>query len=102
MLRGASMLDSLYKTFKDSTAEKEKLAEKKKLIGDIVLALDTVSFHDKNRYLNLFWEKFLPNNAYFMAFKRYDAQKDEMRKELRERYHNVFQKYLESLKNGKH
>jgi predicted aminopeptidase len=103
ILRGATALDSLYHSFdelKKNNAEDSilKLNEKRKLILQIVSALDTVTFHHPEKYHALFSENRLPNNAYFMNFKRYDAQKDEMKKQLHEIFNADIKKYLDFLK----
>jgi len=97
MLLAHDKLDSLYKTF-ESLAEEKKASLKSEMIAEIVLSLDTVSFHNKNRYSTLFEER-KPNNAYFMNFVRYDSQKEEMRIELNKKFSGNIHQYLESVKN---
>src|SRR5207237_999402 len=65
ILHGATVLDSLYKSFTAATDSLTKEKEKRKIILQIVTSLDTVSFHDTARYHSLFSEKHLPNNAFF-------------------------------------
>jgi predicted aminopeptidase len=97
MLRGNEKLDSLYKTFSSTDDENLKRQKKEETIKAIVATLDTVSFHNKARYLRIFSEA-LPNNAYFLAFKRYDSQKEEMKKELKEKFKSNIKAYLDFLK----
>ena len=97
MLLAHDKLDSLYKTF-EGLAEEKKASFKSEMIAEIVLSLDTVSFHNKNRYSTLFEER-KPNNAYFMNFVRYDSQKEEMRIELNKKFSGNIHQYLESVKN---
>jgi predicted aminopeptidase len=99
MLLAHDKLDSLYKTF-DNLPDEKKASLKSELISEIVLSLDTVSFHNKNRYASLFKER-KPNNAYFMNFVRYDSQKEEMRKELNEKFSGDIEGYLEFVKKEK-
>ena len=101
MLSGTHLLDSLYSAMKDSPVIFKKSA-KNKMIAEIIHSLDTVSFRSKTRYKNLFKEN-IPNNAYFLDFIRYDAQKDEMKKELIEKFHGTIRNYIEYLKanNGR-
>jgi predicted aminopeptidase len=98
MLSGAKQLDSLYQSFTQNETRGKKATLKQQLIGEIVSSLDTVSFHNKKRYAKIFSVNHLPNNAYFLGFTRYDAQKEEMKKELREKFHHDIKKYLYELK----
>jgi len=107
ILRGATALDSLYHSFGESQKNNHedsvlKTNAKTKLILQIASALDTVSFHHPEKYKSLFSENRLPNNAYFMNYKRYDAQKDEMKKQLRDTFKGDIRKYLDFLKKGGH
>ncbi len=96
MLIGTEMLDSLYKAMNDSLTILKKTA-KKKMIASIVQSLDTVSFHAKSRYKNVF--KFrTPNNAYFLDFVRYDSEKEEMKKELSEQYNGNIKAYIDHVR----
>ena len=76
------------------TKEEKKMA----IIHTLVNALDTVSFHNKTRYMKIFSET-LPNNAYLLAFKRYDSEKENMKKELRNKFNGDIKAYLAYLKN---
>lgn len=97
MLIAHDKLDSLYKTF-ESVPEERRADLKNEMIEQIVQSLDTVSFHNKNRYSSLF-EKRKPNNAYFMNFVRYDSQKEEMRAELNKKFQGNISEYLKSIKD---
>ncbi len=98
MLSGTRRLDSLYNTFKSTDNEETKKIMKQKMIRGIVISLDTVSFHQKKRYMKMFDDE-LPNNSYFLGFTRYDAQKEAMKKELKEKFQHNIKKYLYDLKN---
>ncbi len=97
-LQGTAQLDSLYHTFTDQTPEKEKGDLKRKMISEIISSLDTVKFHRPEKYLKRFADKQLPNNTWFLSFTRYDAQKDEMKKEMKQKFQGDFKKYLLYLK----
>ena len=95
LLAGTKLLDSLYKAFGNKTdEEKEKLKEG--MIRKITEALDSIPFHNM-KYKQRFNNGNLPNNAYFLSFVRYDAQKEEMKKELSEKFGGSVKKYLESF-----
>jgi predicted aminopeptidase len=96
MISGSEKLDSLYDSVKDSIVLYKKKV-KAEMISSIVNALDTVNFHSKKKYSELFADE-KPNNTYFLDFIRYDAQKDEMKKELNKRFNGNIKKYLDELK----
>lgn len=96
-LKGTAQLDSLYRTFTDKMPDVEKSAAKTRMIATIVASLDTVSFATAS-YEHRFDSDHLPNNTYFLSFTRYDAQKDEMRKEMKEHFNGDIKKYLLHLK----
>ena len=96
MLAGTKLLDSLYKLINDKP-EFEKAKLKNEMIEGIVTSLDTISFHNV-RYKTRFSKDDMPNNAYFLSFVRYDAQKDEMKRELQNKFNGKIKSYLDSLK----
>jgi predicted aminopeptidase len=96
MLIGTHMLDSLYTVMNDSLVILKKAA-KDKMIDAIVHSLDTVTFHSQSKYRSLFKIK-RPNNAYFLDFIRYDAQKEEMKKELTEKFGGNIRAYIDELR----
>jgi predicted aminopeptidase len=76
MLRATEKLDSLYKTMRQDEDKSEKLARKKQMIQMIVNSLDTLSLSTTNERPSSRYQKSLPNNAYFMNFRRYQAKQD--------------------------
>ena len=86
MLRGADVLDSLYKSsvftsFPDSIKTKLKAD----LIRVIVIQADTLKttgLQKSSRY----FQKHLPNNAYFMSFIRYQAMQTDFTKTYRDQF----------------
>lgn len=96
MLIGAHLLDSLYKNINDSNTIFKQI-NKNLMIKAIVRSLDTITFNNPLRYKNLF-SKTLPNNAYFIDFIRYDAQKDEMKKALLTKFKGNIQEYINFLR----
>src|SRR5687768_6870498 len=86
MLRGSEKLDSLYNTMSETTPLEKKKAQKAALIGKIVASLDTLSLSTENKPAARF-TKGLPNNAYFMNFRRYQSKQDVFWNELRNTFH---------------
>ncbi len=99
MLIGQKKLETLYKLFPDAMPEKDKASLKKLMILEIISSLDTVSFHNKQRYKNYFAGDRLPNNAFFLSYQRYDSKKSDMKKEMEEKFAGDFKKYLNYLIN---
>ena len=98
MLSGTKRVDSLYQSFTSADNEETKQKQKQRMIKEIISSLDTVSFHQKERYRKLFDDR-LPNNSYFLGFTRYDAQKEKMKKELKEKFQKNINRYLNDLKD---
>ncbi len=96
ILKGAQELDSLYGTFSedDPTAFKDSL--KAQSILSITRQLDSADFYNP-RYHQIF-EKTQPNNAYFMAFRRYHNQEDSIRS-IYESYNSNFKTMIQDLKS---
>jgi predicted aminopeptidase len=96
MLRGTEKLDSLYQTMNDQDPVEQKTALKKQVIEEIIQALDTLSLstdtHPSARY-----QKNLPNNAFFMNFRRYQAKQDLFGDEWREKFNGNLKMYIRYL-----
>jgi predicted aminopeptidase len=69
-LRGKERLDSLYRSFNENTDTTYMRMQKELVITEVIEKLDTVSFKNE-RYYQIWKNKPLPNNAYFMYFARY-------------------------------
>lgn len=85
MLLATEKLDSLYNTMTEADPVQKKEALKKQMIQKIVMALDTLSLTMDSKPSARYQEQ-LPNNAYFMNFRRYQARQDDFWEE----YHNLF------------
>ena len=100
ILRGTRQLDSLYRTFKPTSAVGINDSLKWKLIGRIVSTADTLTGYGptrsiKKRRLN---KLNLPNNAYFIGYLTYRKQQNQFRTEFERRFHGNFTQYLTYLK----
>jgi predicted aminopeptidase len=100
MLRGSEQLDSLYNTMNDQQSLKERKEGKEKMIRQIVQTLDTLSLTE-NKTPSTRYSKVLPNNAYFMNFRRYQSKQDSFWEEYREVFHEDLKAYVNHLA-GKH
>jgi len=95
ILYGAKKLDSLYASFDKGmpNAIKDSLKHEQMLL--IKQDLDSTSFYNK-KYYGIF-DKYLPNNAYFMMFRRYHNQEDSLQM-IYESYDKNFLKMIEGMK----
>ncbi len=95
VLAAASRLDSLYKEIVDQP-QMEKKAAKDSLIADIRRKYTRLEF-SSDRYAGYF-EKYQPNNTFFMSFLRYNSQVEVFEKELMDRSQGDLKHFLEYLK----
>lgn len=96
MLRGSEALDSLYKTMTEQQPVAEKKAKKEKMIRQIVQTLDTLTLAENNNP-SARYAKVLPNNAFFMNFRRYQSKQDAFWDEYRKRFNEDLKAYIEFL-----
>lgn len=96
MLRGSETLDSLYNTMSADQPVEEKKALKEKTIRRIVESLDTLTLTD-NSQPSARYSKVLPNNAYFMNFRRYQSKQDAFWDEYKTRFHEDLKAYIKFL-----
>ncbi|HEY0654470.1 MAG TPA: aminopeptidase [Chryseosolibacter sp.] len=96
MLRGAETLDSLYKTMTDQQPVQQKKELKEGMIRQIVQNLDTLTLTE-NTNPSARYSKVLPNNAFFMNFRRYQSKQDAFWDEYKNRFHEDLKAYIEFL-----
>ena len=84
-LKGVSELDKLYAGFTNEMTWSEKEKAKESYMKEWVAKLDSIPFNSPKVYTGRFKDK-LPNNAFFMAFERYDSKKESFDLQL----HNEF------------
>jgi len=95
VLRAAQKLDSVYQK-NAQVSEKIKKKNKEIFIKKISESLDTLQFYDTS-YKSVFSKK-MPNNAYFMGYKRYNSQQDFFKKEFENDFKSNFPLYFKHLK----
>ena len=96
MLRGAEALDSLYHTMKTNDPIDQKLRLKKAMIQRIVFSLDTLKLLEAKKPSEKF-KTHLPNNAYFMNFRRYQSKQDFFWEEYADKFHGDLKAYIAYL-----
>jgi predicted aminopeptidase len=96
MLRGAQKLDSLYATLKESDPLSQKKMLKEQLIRQIVKSMDTLSLA-LTKEPSARFRKTLPNNAYFMNYRQYQAKQTEFADEWRNDFNADLKAYIAYL-----
>jgi predicted aminopeptidase len=96
MLRGARTLDSLYQSMNETEPIDKKRRQKKEMISRIVSAMDTLSLSLTKKPSERFKDK-LPNNAYFMNFRQYQAKQNDFWGEFNDRFHGDLKAYIQYL-----
>jgi predicted aminopeptidase len=96
MLRAGHILDSLYSTMHESDPEPEKKAVKEKLITKIVQTMDTLSLELAKKPSERFKDA-LPNNAYFINFRQYQASQDVFFEEWERTFNKDLPRYIRYL-----
>jgi len=95
-IRGATLLDTMYKSMQHDLILELKKEAKEDLIKKIVNSVDTLKIRDSTRIRNLFSE--LPNNTYFMSFLRYQSKQDEFDTDLKDNFENNLKAYIHFYK----
>lgn len=96
MLRATERLDSLYQAMSSDDPVGRKLELKNNLITAIVESLDTLSLATTNNAAARFRNS-LPNNAYFMNFRRYQSKQDIFMHQWRNRFDSDLRAYISYL-----
>lgn len=94
ILNGADLLDSLYATFSGMDDETIKLHRKQQMIRTIVSNLDTLTVSSGKSYASIF-RNHLPNNAYFLSFRRYQSKQEILRELWIGRFDGNFKRFLD-------
>ena len=96
MLRGAKMLDSLYTNMNEDDSIELKRVQKEHAIKKIVMALDTLPLK-LTKKPSLRFSKTLPNNAYFMNYRHYQAKQTIFGDEWKTRFNEDLKAYIAYL-----
>jgi predicted aminopeptidase len=93
MIASAAKLDSLYKTLSSTESDWDKEKKKVMMMKSIVSGTDTIPFKEPGRFGKLFSHR-LPNNTWFLSFRRYDQQKDSLRDEMYRKFNGDLKEYI--------
>ncbi len=96
MLRAATVLDSLYANMKEQESPSEKELRKEETLRRIVSTMDTLSLELNTNPSERFKSK-LPNNAYFINFRQYQASQDVFFEEWGKEFNKNLPAYIRYL-----
>jgi predicted aminopeptidase len=96
MLRGATLLDSLYANMRATDPVSQRKHLKETLIRKIVEAMDTLKLALTQEPSARF-KKSLPNNAHFMNYRQYQAKQTEFADEWRTKFESDLKAYIAYL-----
>jgi predicted aminopeptidase len=99
MVEGCKRLDSLYSHLKSDSPKAEKDTLKHEVIRSILSGIKELNVIDTTLYYKISRKKTIPNNAWFLQFRRYNAKQNSFEKEFHSIYQDDFKKYLEHLKS---
>ncbi len=94
MLRGTASLDSLYSTMRESDPVELKKKLKENKIAEIISTLDTLTLSVTSQKPSARFKTRLPNNAYFMNFRRYQAKQVDFWDDYRIKFHEDLREYI--------
>lgn len=92
-LNGVGNLNELYAKFNDEMSSQEKEQKKQAYMAKWVAELDTIAFNNPKIYSGRFNDK-LPNNAFFMAFDRYDSKKESFDMQLQDEFDDDLKAFI--------
>ncbi|WP_456458502.1 aminopeptidase [Reichenbachiella sp.] len=84
-LKAVSELNKLYSEFANEMTAAEKNLAKESYMKKWVAELDSIPFNNSKTYSGRFTDH-LPNNAFFMAFERYDSKKESFDLQLQNEF----------------
>jgi predicted aminopeptidase len=96
ILKSTKRLDSLYQTFSPTLPTEMKKSRKEAFITEIVKGFGNLGLLNSKRLKK--WLKRLPNNAFFMNYRRYRGKQDLFERECKEQYQDDIKAYLAYLK----
>lgn len=98
MVLSCKQLDSLYKTIPTTLSYRDKLKIKYDAITAIVLNIRHLPLHNKPRYTFNFPGNSIPNNTWFMSYKRYRVNQNEFDKQLANQFFGRLDLLIDDLK----
>ena len=99
MVHACTRLDSLYSAMPQNASLSTKIKTKYKLITEIVLGINKLSLHNKQRYTFSFPEDKLPDNTWFMSYKRYRVNQNDFDKKMEQQFKGKLELFINDLKN---
>jgi len=99
MLRGATVLDSVYLAIATKKTDSEKKSAKETALTNIVVKMDTLNLYF-NKQPSARYQKKLPNNAIFLSYRRYAAQQLDLNSVFEDKFQSNFKAMVEYYKKN--
>lgn len=99
MVKACEQLDTVYNSMNTDLSFGEKLKIKYDAITAIVVSINKLSLHNKQRYTFSFPGDKLPNNAWFMSYKRYRVNQKDFDEELIQKHNGRLESFISAFKN---
>ncbi|MBA4853267.1 aminopeptidase [Emticicia sp. BO119] len=100
LIRGAKLLDSLYRNFNKNLTITQKTSEKFDLIQKIMASTDTLMKGEMQSLRKNRNRTSEVNNAYFIGYLTYQSKQNQFEEEFRTKFNQDFKKYLAYLKKA--
>lgn len=97
ILRGGNALDSLYNSWREEDTDEIKRTKKELMIRKIVRLMDTLTLY-RYKIPRKRFEKKLPNNDYFLAYRRYQSKQARFKEELSRKYNGNLKEMIRDYK----
>ncbi len=98
LFKGASQLDSLYKSFNSKQSISERCALKYKQIYQILQSFSSINFHNKKRFSRLSRITKLPNNTFFSDYRVYHQRQDNFTSLFQKQFNENIPKFIHYIK----
>lgn len=96
MVESAAKLKSLYTNIQSMKDDEKKLL-KNEFIEKIISGIDSIPFHNKEKYLKLSNDIRVSKNAFFMDYLRYNSQEDSLAEVLDKQFIGNIKAYINFL-----
>lgn len=99
MIVSANRLDSLYKSFEETSSIDEKENAKQRMITEIMKGIAQLPFRIPERYQRKLENKRRFNNTDFMSFLRYHKDQEALQRILQNSFNNNLRKMVETFRD---
>lgn len=99
MVNACAHLDSVYQSINTNLSFRDKLKIKYNTITEIVLGINQLTLYNKQRYAFSFPGDHLPNNSWFLSYRRYRVNQNDFDAQLKNKYSGKLEGFIGMLRN---